>query len=671
MAAKANVIGIIVQPGGTALIGRESTVADDGVAGINLRGYVTASFIQTANDSSANYHANASGSNTSGSRESYTKTTGFNAGNYNLQIYNGAMDTAAVLKYIIAHSAADKKVMLADDDLSDISFDTGTTSILDSTISTPSAITIGSNSGSANTVVDVSSSNHTIRCGQGMNFYNGGTLLARASTLYLGTSSSSPYAGENSSRYGINLLGGKIGGASTSAAPTGTWYVSSVKSASSSNILRFTTGTCTITGKNTSDNRFFEITDGNVYHSDGTLTIDSGVAAEMQWDAASTDQDNGPYNFIINDASCTARIRTALEVLNNMTVTAGVFNTHSNDGSADKNLDVTGWCDVTGTLALNDSTVEVAALRCNSGAVVTQGSSGALTFAGGSNFAGSGSTEGSTYSLRNLDGTSDINFGGTITVGGGSYFEPRTTPVYASVLNHVVGAAGSYWVGKVTIGGNFTINAGAKWQTYGGSKDFVVTGDVLLNGHLSATTGTLAAGSTGEMKFGGLKLPSGGIYTATPLTTTITNRYTGESHLWKNDGGTFTPNNGTVKFNDNDHSAVKENTFYNVEVESNLGDYAVSFEAQGGGGNPFTILNNLTITRGDFELVNANDTLDIHGQTIINGSSNSGARFNNDKNQTGTITHHGLVKIIQGTYHVEDGATVNMAGIRNVGGLID
>ena len=29
------------------------------------------------------------------------------------------------------------------------------------------------------------------------------------------------------------------------------------------------------------------------------------------------------------------------------------------------------------------------------------------------------------------------------------------------------------------------------------------------------------------------------------------------------------------------------------------------------------------------------------------------------------------VKIITGTYHVEDGATVNMAGIRNVGGVVD
>ena len=88
--------------------------------------------------------------------------------------------------------------------------------------------------------------------------------------------------------------------------------------------------------------------------------------------------------------------------------------------------------------------------------------------------------------------------------------------------------------------------------------------------------------------------------------------------------------------------------------------------------NPFTILNDLTITRGDFELVNANDTCDIHGKTIINGSSNSAARFNNDKNQTATITHHGPVEIHTGTYHVEDGGSVKiLSGFRNIGGVVD
>ena len=224
---------------------------------------------------------------------------------------------------------------------------------------------------------------------------------------------------------------------------------------------------------------------------------------------------------------------------------------------------------------------------------------------------------------------------------------------------------------STTVEGNLDITMGdntRQCRPSATSGAITVTGDVIVREGILLRA---ANDCTGAMSFGGLKLESGSIYAATSATTTITNRLTGESHLWKNDGGTFNHNNGTVKFNDNDHSAVKENTFYNVEVESNLGDYAVSFEAQGGGGNAFTILNNLTITRGDFELANADDTCDIHGQTIINGSSNSAARFNNDKNQTATITHHGLVTIIQGTYHVEDGATVNMAGIRNVGGLVD
>jgi len=662
MAAKANVIGIIVQPGGTVLVGRESTVADDGVAGINLRGFVSASFVQTANDSSANYHANNSGSNVSSSRESHSRTTGFNAGNYNLQIYNGCIDTAGVIKFIIAHSAADKKVMLADDGLSDVSFDTGTTSILDSTLSTPSAITIGKNGSAANTVVDVSSSNHTIRCGQGMNFYNGGTLLARASTLYLGTSSSSPYAGENSSRWGINLSVGKIGGASTSAAPTGTWYVSSIRSTISSNTLRFTTGTCTITGKNTSANRFFEITDGNVYHSNGTLTIDSGVSAEMQWDAASTDQDNGPYNFIINDASCTARIRTALEVLNDMTVTAGTFNTHSNDGGADKNLTVTGYCDVTGTLTLNDSVVSVAALRCNSGAAVTQGSSGTLALATGSNFGG---TEGSAYSLRNLDGTSDINLGGTTTVTGGSYFEPRTATVYASVLNNIVWNSGQYWVGEIKIGGTLVVNASKHMQPYGGSKNLTVDGDVTLAGQLSAHPNGHSDLKT--MTFGSLTIDSGGQYNAPDSgTTTITGEVAATDYSWKNDGGTFTHNNGKVLLTEDSDCKVKENTFYDFELNLNSATTDCVFEDTSG--NTLTFLGDLTLTRGRFDDDANGDEYIVHGNTIIE----SNAKFGKATNwHTGDITHHGLVVLNGGTYYRSDaGGTVKMGGIRNIGGSI-
>lgn len=218
---------------------------------------------------------------------------------------------------------------------------------------------------------------------------------------------------------------------------------------------------------------------------------------------------------------------------------------------------------------------------------------------------------------------------------------------------------------EVTIAGNLTVTKGRFYRN-NSSDSLVVTGDVDIaaNGQV----GTEAA--SGSNTFGGIRINSGGKYLATSGTTTVTNRFTGTSNVWKNDGGTFTHNNGTVKFTDNDHSLVKEaGSFYNFEQASSLGDYAILWET--GGGGSCTILNNLTITRGDFEIHAAGDTLDIHGQTILNGSSDTGARFNNDKNQTGTITHHGIVTINGGTYHVEDGATVNMAGIRNLGGVVD
>ena len=655
MAAKANVIGIIVQPGGTALIGRESTVADDGVAGINLRGYVTASFIQTANDSSANYHANSSGSNTSSSRESYTKTTGFNAGNYNLQIYNGAMDTAGVLKYVIAHSAADKKVMLADDDLSDISFDTGTTSILDSTISTPSAITIGKNGSAANTVVDVSSSNHTIRCGQGMNFYNGGTLLARASTLYLGTTSSSPYAGENSSRYGIFLSGGKIGGASTSAAPTGTWYVSSIKSTISTNILRFTTGTCTITGKNTSANRFFEITDGNIYHSDGTLTIDSGVAAEMQWDAAATDQDNGPYNFIINDASCTARIRTNLEVLNNMTITAGTFNTHSNDGGADKNLTVTGACTLNGgTFTGNASTVSHGSLTISSG---TYNATNQTTTLNGTVDVGM-RVDGT---FNNNDGTFVID--GSITkvqmgsIGGApTGFSINNAPFHHLTINDSINFA--WGTGTLfNVEGDLIVAAG---QTLGANNEnsgIKVLGDVTLNGTLGSSY------LTNDCEFGSLTIASGGTYSATSGTTTITGKESGACFA---NSGTFTHNKGKVSFTKSGGtwttiSNSGGQSFYDVNVDSSTGAGIYA-------NDPLTINNNFTLVRGTF-IANDDGSHDgditVHGLTSIGGGANA-TKLENDGR---TLQLKSVTVLSNGTIDVAEG-TNNFGGIRNLGGTI-
>ena len=355
--------------------------------------------------------------------------------------------------------------------------------------------------------------------------------------------------------------------------------------------------------------------------------------------------------------------------LNSLTITSGLLDT--NDGS-NRMLTVDEAVDIgtAGDLDLNGSDVSFGTLN------VANGASASIIF--------SSATTTITLEPNSTHPTWGFGIGSAATANFNS-----GTIKFAKVTSGTrylqMGGQGVHVLNDVIIDTNYDIPWASHFEaasldiqdgnlnSYGGSDSITITGDLTVGNGTDAASLGYTSDSNGfhDQSFGGIKLKSNGTLNGTNQTMTVTNRYTSESHLWKNDGGTFNHNNGTVKFTDNDHSKVKENTFYNVEVASNLGDYAVSFEAQGGGGNAFTILGDLTITRGDFELYNANDTCDIHGQTIINGSSNSGARFNNDKNQTATITHHGLVTIIQGTYHVEDGATVNMAGIRNVGGLVD
>ena len=354
--------------------------------------------------------------------------------------------------------------------------------------------------------------------------------------------------------------------------------------------------------------------------------------------------------------------------LKSLTITSGLLDT--NDGS-NRMLTVDEAVDIgtAGDLDLNGSDVSFGTLN------VANGASASMTF--------SSATTTITLDPNSTHPTWGFSLGAAATVNfnGGTI---KFAKVDSGTRYMQMGAEGTHVLNDVIVDTNYDIPWAGFFEaasldiqdgnlnSYGGSTGITISGDLTVGNGTDAATLGYTSDSNGfhDQSFGGLRILSNGTLNGTNQTMTVTNRYTGTSNVWKNDGGTFNHNNGTVKFTDNDHSLVKEaGSFYNFEQASNLGDYALLWET--GGGGSCTILNNLTITRGDFEIHAATDTLDIYGQTIINGSSNSGARFNNDKNQTATITHHGLVTIIQGTYHVEDGATVNMAGIRNVGGLVD
>jgi len=160
-------------------------------------------------------------------------------------------------------------------------------------------------------------------------------------------------------------------------------------------------------------------------------------------------------------------------------------------------------------------------------------------------------------------------------------------------------------------------------------------------------------------------IDSGTTFTATSGTTTITGINSGGTYGWENLGGTFTHNNGLVKFaHPSAAHQSKENTFYDLEIDM---DGATDFNTHRvASGDNLKILGNLTLTQGVYE-VDSSPELDIYGLTTIkSGTFNWDANHGDDK-----ITHHGLVTVASGaTYKINDTTTVKMnGGIRQLGTL--
>jgi hypothetical protein len=299
-------------------------------------------------------------------------------------------------------------------------------------------------------------------------------------------------------------------------------------------------------------------------------------------------------------------------------------------------------------------------------------SHGVLTISSGTYNASSGTTtlNGTADVGMRVDGTFNNNDGtfvidGSITkvqmgsIGGApTGFSINNAPFHHLTINDSINFA---WADKTlfNVEGDLIVAAGQTLganNTNGGIK---VLGDVTLNGQLGNSN------LTNDCEFGSLQINSGGTYFATSGTTTITNEKSG--HAWKNNGGTFTHNNGKVIIDfDTGNLAgdteVKENTFYDLEVKLDQAGYELRLEDHSST-NAMDILNNLTVTKGIFDTMTKSDTLTIHGQTIIE----SDGVFTEADHDTNKIIHNGIVRN-SGTYKINDGTTVKMnGGIRNLG----
>jgi hypothetical protein len=122
------------------------------------------------------------------------------------------------------------------------------------------------------------------------------------------------------------------------------------------------------------------------------------------------------------------------------------------------------------------------------------------------------------------------------------------------------------------ITGDLTLVSGSL-QAYG-SKNIVVIGDVLINSGCVLNTST-SIGATAD--FGSLTIESGGTYDATSGTTTLTNKNALSIRI-NIDGGTFTHNDGELKFDSDGYIAANwgylDNTeFYDITIDSTDSPY--------------------------------------------------------------------------------------------------
>ena len=198
-------------------------------------------------------------------------------------------------------------------------------------------------------------------------------------------------------------------------------------------------------------------------------------------------------------------------------------------------------------------------------------------------------TGGNNKNIKDNSGTGDIrnltinNSGNTINTGDGT---------------------------SLTIAGNLTVTAGTL-STTGSNLDLTVTGHVSVDGTLTGNASAISVGS--------MIINSGGTYSATSGTTTVTSE--NASHAFRcSGGGTFTNNDGTLEIQTAAQTRLKMNGTGNVH---NLTVNHASCQLHMESDSSTTVEGDLTITAG---IVNTNTeggasrNLTVAGNTVVTGT---------------------------------------------------
>jgi hypothetical protein len=475
-----------------------------------------------------------------------------------------------------------------------------------------------------------------------------GTLTCNASDITLGS--------------GItNAFAVVVNGGGTFNGGTGTHIYGSLNVNSSAALYAFSAGTTTLDGKSNTE-RIFSTSATDRITAAGTLNIaTSQTPVEIR-----CDDDTGINNLTMNSSSKILHLinhrgsgnSNPLVIGGNLTISAGTVTTRNVGDSLDYGLTVTKHIDITGTLTGNASAISTGTMTIRDGATLTTGGTTTVT---GEDVANSPSGANWLWRQMEDDGTGFAPTAGTVHFNHASNLNGKhinESKFYNLTLTTGTGHDVA-WTPKtadtLTIANDLTIAEG-QFKRNVEANTLVVTADVEV--HSGGILGD--NDETGPNTFGSLTIASGGTYQATSGTTTITDT-TGGGYGWNN-AGTFTHNNGKVTFTDNLNPYIIESTFYDMEI--NLGQNTSELRSDDIGGAGFTILNDLTITRGRFKFNTAGDSMTVHGLTKLETNGQFGLN-----SPSGTHTFNGLVTVNGGTWNLSSG-TNNMAGIRNVGGTI-
>ena len=462
----------------------------------------------------------------------------------------------------------------------------------------------------------------------------------------------------------LNYLSGEVlghllidnsSGTVTASVLTGTnnLTVSSLKVNDSSASFTAPAGTLTITGKDAS-NYIIDL-DGAFVHSDGTVKIDTSLTGDKLLDIIPS-AGAGLYNLIVNeDGSGGAQFNGNSTIVHDLTIEEGVLAYYDSNNSE---LTVGGdvLIEAGGTLGAAGQTdaYEFGSLTIASGGTYVA-TSGTTTL--------TSETSGG-YTWRNDGGTFTHN-SGTVTTNSSVDTKIKENTFYNLILNQSSSGKFVYWEdtsgNTCTVANDLTITMG-RLRGLVASDTVTVTGDVSV-----AADGTFNHSSvwTGAVNHGSLTIASGGTYSATSGTTTITGGNSGTGYSFQN-SGTFTHNNGKVlfEFTATSNWYSQSNEYYDLELKLGNNNYFMFLTDQSG--NAIKVLNNLTVSGGLLELYTVDDTFDVYGNTLVTG----GIMHANSDQNTNTITHHGVVTMTGGEIRLNDGTTTKMGGFRKLGGTL-